>query len=888
MMPQLQPEQLSTPMQQCLSRTQEWLLHFYQNQLDTEHVLFGILEHQHNHAYTLLVNLLGKPELEGIYRHLVAEMKHRPRVAFDQQHNQQFYGTPRFHLLFTEALKEAGSLGSSVIEPEHVLLALLGIDCPSSHLLNKAKLNREAILKELKTLYEMHPQGDTQGNSSLLAQFAKDMTQLAKEGKLDPVIGRQEEVRRVIQVLSRRTKNNPILMGEPGVGKTAIVEGLAQRIVAGDVPESLKGCRLLSLDMGSLVAGAKYRGEFEERLKGVLKEVSEAHGRIVLFIDELHTVVGAGSAGESSGMDASNLLKPMLARGELHCIGATTLNEYRKYIEKDAALERRFQPVLVNEPSVEDTISMLRGLKDKYELHHGIRIKDVALVTAAKLADRYVQDRFLPDKAIDLIDEAAAKLRTEIDSLPASLDTALRGLRQLEIEQAALQHETDATSKQRLQQVELDIADAQTVVKSLQAQWHTEKGNIDAIRALKANIEDTRQKIELAEREVDLSTAAQLKYGTLPEQEKQLQTLVDASGQQGHLLKEEIDADDVADIVSRWTGIPVSKLLSEQQQQLLALEEQLGQRVVGQPKAVEAVAEAVRRARVGLKEPNRPIGSFLFLGPTGVGKTELAKALAGSLFDDEHALLRLDMSEYAEKHSVARLIGSPPGYIGHDEGGQLTELVRRRPYSVLLLDEVEKAHPDVFNSLLQVLDDGRLTDSKGRTVSFANTLILMTSNLGSRQLIEARLRSPLTPSGGSCLDEGTRAEVMAEVKTFFRPEFLNRLDDVLLFEPLGIFSLHAIVERELTTLNNRLYEAQGLRLTVDDEAKEWLARRGYDPIYGARPLRRVLRQELENPLAKLLLAGTTEAKHIAVQLNETEEALHLGFRPCNEARSGVQ
>jgi ATP-dependent Clp protease ATP-binding subunit ClpB len=658
----------------------------------------------------------------------------------------------------------------------------------------------------------------------------------------------------VIQVLSRRTKNNPILMGEPGVGKTAIVEGLAQRIVSGDVPESLKNCLVFALDMGALVAGAKYRGEFEERLKGVLKEVGDAQGRIILFIDEIHTVVGAGSSGEGNGMDAGNLLKPMLARGELHCIGATTLNEYRKYIEKDSALERRFQPVLVSEPSVEDTVSMLRGLKNRYEVHHGIRIKDVALVTAAALSNRYVQDRCLPDKAIDLIDEAAAKLRTEIDSLPQPLDTALRELRQLEIEQAALTQETDTISLQRLQQVRLAIADTQTIVQNLQGQWQQEKTTIDRIRALKSQIQDTHQGIELAERDVDLSTAAQLKYGTLPELEKQLQTLTQETEGLGQhrLLKEEIDADDIADIVSRWTGVPVSKLLAEQSQHLLTLEEHLGQRVVGQPQAITAVAEAVRRARVGLKEAHRPIGSFLFLGPTGVGKTELAKALAELLFEDEKALLRLDMSEFQEKHSVARLIGSPPGYIGHDEGGQLTELVRRKPYSVLLLDEVEKAHPDVFNSLLQLLDDGRLTDSKGRTVSFANTVILLTSNLGSRQLIEARLRLPMATG---CIDETVQNEVMTEVRAFFRPEFLNRLDEVLMFEPLGLASLQAIVERELAKLNTRLSDSQNKTLHVDEEVKEWLARQGYDPLYGARPLRRVLRQAVENPLAKALLSG---------------------------------
>jgi ATP-dependent Clp protease ATP-binding subunit ClpB len=658
-----------------------------------------------------------------------------------------------------------------------------------------------------------------------LERYGRDLTKLAAQDKLDPVIGRDEEIRRVIQVLSRRTKNNPVLIGEPGVGKTAIVEGLAQRIVRGDVPEGLKNRKVVSLDMGALIAGAKYRGEFEERLKAVLKEVQSAQGEIILFIDELHTVVGAGKA--EGAMDAGNLLKPMLARGELHCIGATTLDEYRKNIEKDAALERRFQTVLVDQPSVEDTISILRGLRERYEVHHGVRIKDTALVAAAVLSHRYISDRFLPDKAIDLVDESAAKLRTEIDSMPAELDELLRRSMQLEIEREALKKETDAVSRERLAKLEKELANIKTESSSLQAQWQSEKDAVQKLRNLREQRDQIRREIENAERQYDLNRAAELKYGKLREIESALQKEEERLAEkQGHkrLLKEEVDEEDIADVVSRWTGVPVSKLLEGETQKLLQLEEDLHKRVVGQDEAVNAVSDAVLRARAGLKDPQRPIGSFIFLGPTGVGKTELARALAQFLFDDEHNMIRIDMSEYQEKHAVARLVGAPPGYVGYEEGGQLTEAVRRKPYSVILFDEIEKAHPDVFNILLQILDDGRLTDGQGRTVDFKNTIVIMTSNIAG------------------------------DLRDHFRPEFLNRIDEIIHFHSLTEEHLKQIVEIQLAGLRKRLAERH-IELRLTDEARAHLVQAGYDPTYGARPLKRAIQREVETPLARKLLAG---------------------------------
>ena len=892
-------KRLSTASQTLLARASDVLFEYNQTHLDNEHLLLTILEEGESTAYKLLLTCLKPEGIATLKASLTAELNSRGKLAHGSTPPAALHYTPRLSVLFNQAWNETKNMGEKLIEPEHLLLALLDAGGSASQLLHQQTLQREALLKALKPLKAQNPT-DSEDDSAL-AKYGKELTQQAQSGKLDPVIGRQEEIRRVIQVLSRRTKNNPVLIGEPGVGKTAIAEGLAQRIVQGDVPDSLKACRVVALDMGSLVAGAKYRGEFEERLKAVLAEVQAAAGEIILFIDELHTVVGAGSGGDSS-MDAANLLKPMLARGELHCIGATTLSEYRQYIEKDAALERRFQPVLVDEPSEAETISILRGLKERYEIHHGIRIKDAALVRATVLSKRYIRDRFLPDKAIDLIDEAASKLRMEIDSLPVELDSIQRNLRQLEIEAEALKQETDAASQSRLSSIQSEIETLRKQESTMKSQWSAEKQTLQSVQQLKQEIETTKQAIEQAERDVDFSKAAELKYGKLPQLEKSLETAQDAS--QSLLMQEAIGVEDIEAVVSRWTGIPVDKLAKEETEKLLDLENILQKRVIGQNLAVTAVSEAVRRARAGLKEPNRPMGCFLFLGPTGVGKTELAKALAGQLFDDEQSLIRLDMSEYMEKHAVSRMIGSPPGYIGHDEGGQLTEAVRRKPFSVVLFDEVEKAHPDVMNLLLQVLDDGRLTDSKGRVVHFSNTLIILTSNIGSHWLVEASING--MPRGTSPTEEGrplagldrweqilgmrngepqvytkvhedsstandneaapdikscersgipTAVEeaVMAELRTNFRPEFLNRLDEVLMFQPLSLTSLQAIVKNAIVTLNGRLAE-QELTLAVADDVLELLARKGYDPVYGARPLRRVIRTVLENPLAKALLS----------------------------------
>ena len=685
-----------------------------------------------------------------------------------------------------------------------------------------------------------------EGTYEALEKYGRDLTALAQQGKLDPVIGRDEEIRRVIQILSRRTKNNPVLIGQPGVGKTAIVEGLAQRIVRGDVPEGLKGKRVVTLDMGALVAGAKYRGEFEERLKAVLKAVQDAQGEVILFIDELHTVVGAGAA--EGAMDASNLLKPALARGELHCIGATTLDEYKKHIEKDAALERRFQPVTVDQPTVEDTISILRGLRERYEVHHGVRIKDAALVAAAVLSDRYIADRFLPDKAIDLVDEAAARLRTEIDSMPAELDEITRRILQLEIEREALKKETDAASRERLQKLETELAGLQAQAKTMREQWEQEKAAIERPRQLRKRIEEVKVEIEKATRAYDLNRVAELQYGTLAALEKELREEEARAAAGGRrMIKEEVDEEDIAEVVSRWTGIPVSKLMEGEMQKLLRLEEDLHQRVVGQDEAVRAVADAVIRARAGIKDPKRPIGSFLFLGPTGVGKTELARALAATLFDDEDNMIRIDMSEYMEKHTVARLIGAPPGYVGYEEGGQLTEVVRRKPYSVVLLDEIEKAHPDVFNVLLQVLDDGRLTDGQGRTVNFKNTVIIMTSNIGSQLILEMRGADERTY-------QRMREQVLEALRRQFRPEFLNRVDEIVVFRALTESELEKIVEIQLEGLRRRLAERR-ITLEVTEPARAHLAHVGYDPVFGARPLKRAIQREVETPVARLIIAG---------------------------------
>jgi ATP-dependent Clp protease ATP-binding subunit ClpB len=740
--------------------------------------------------------------------------------------------------------EQASALGDEYVSTEHLLVGLATTDGEAAAVLHSAGATRDALLAAFRTVRGNRKvtTADPESTFQALQKYAVDLTERAREGKIDPVIGRDTEIRRVVQVLSRRTKNNPVLIGEPGVGKTAIVEGLAQRIVAGDVPESLKGKRLMALDLGSMVAGAKYRGEFEERLKAVLQEITDAEGQIITFIDELHTIVGAGATGESA-MDAGNMIKPMLARGELRMVGATTLDEYREHIEKDPALERRFQQVFVGEPSVEDTIGILRGLKERYEVHHGVRITDGAIVAAATLSDRYVTARFLPDKAIDLVDEAASRLRMEIDSRPVEVDEVERAVRRMEIEEMALAKEDDPSSRERLAALREELANRRQELDELTARWQQDKGAIERIQRIKEELENVRLEAERAERDGDLAHVAELRYGRLPQLEKSLADAEASVGGGESMLKEEVGPDDIAEVVQAWTGIPAGRLLEGETQKLLRMEDELGRRVVGQPDAVRAVSDAVRRARSGVADPNRPTGSFLFLGPTGVGKTELAKALAEFLFDDERAMVRIDMSEYSEKHSVARLVGAPPGYVGYEAGGQLTEAVRRRPYTVVLFDEVEKAHQDVFDVLLQVLDDGRLTDGQGRTVDFRNTILILTSNLGSQIIADQSLP-----------EDRRREAVMGVVRTHFKPEFLNRLDDVVVFRALGTEELTGIVDIQVGVLARRL-AARRLTLTVTDAAREWLAINGFDPVYGARPLRRLVQSAIGDQLAKALLSG---------------------------------
>ena len=838
-----------------------------QQEVEVWHLTSALIA-QENGIVPALLDEMGvgiAPVQLGLQR----ELKNLPKIAGDINTSRSYAS-----VALTEAIEKGQKVSVEMqddyVSTEHLLLGLASVGKPATYtqFLKNFDLSEKKIKETLQNLRGGQKINSRTPENSFraLKKYGIDLVEQAKSGKLDPVIGRDSEIRRVIRILSRKTKNNPVLIGEPGVGKTAIVEGLAQRIVRGDVPEGLKDKTIFTLEMGSLLAGAKFRGEFEERLKAVLNEVSKAEGRIVLFIDEMHTIVGAGKA--EGAIDAGNMLKPMLARGELHCIGATTLNEYRQNIEKDAALERRFQTVLVEQPNVEDTISILRGLRERFEIHHGVNIRDEALVNAAVLSNRYISDRFLPDKAIDLVDEACAMIRTELDSMPSELDEISRRVLQLEIEETALKQEKDKSSKDRLETLRKELGNARDKMETIKRQWENERKGIDDVRVLREQIETMRADMERAERAYDLNLVAELKHGKLPTLEAELEALEKMEKKEDSILKEEVTAEEIADIVARWTGVPVTKLIEGEREKILRLQSILHERVIGQDEAVDAVSEAIMRARAGIKDPNRPIGSFLFLGPTGVGKTELAKTLAESLFDSENNVVRIDMSEYMEKHSVARLIGAPPGYVGYEEGGQLTEAVRRKPYSVILFDEIEKAHPDVFNVLLQLMDDGRLTDSQGRTVDFKNVVVIMTSNVGSRYLQENLIDNEIS--------ESARESVMADLRDHFRPEFLNRIDDTVLFKPLSLEEITEIVDLLLNSLNKRL-EDRKVTVVFTDAAKKWIGEKGYDPTYGARPLKRFLQKQVETQLARALVAGEVEeGSEVAFSVKDDELVMKVG------------